>query len=427
MAFVMALACAASAVAAGPDFKGALEVGYDRFAQIYRITDELQITDVAGSIRLGESSLRDTTDVFTDGRGLIELGLVQEQGVHRYEIKGRFSGGTDLLRESAVLRYRSRPATGRNRLDLEFDVEGRQFRDDSSFSLSSDNLYFDGKTRWRHAVSESVNIGAKLRGEMYRYDRRSDFEYDQNRWSASATANLRRGWNLSLDLEAGGGARSAPDTTEIDYDRAFVRGDLYWSLGSGLQLGLYSAMERRIYRDESVRTPYWDWVTEPDLSFAFKDEWTLRLSAPQEWLLYDQDDVVYYDMWLGRAGLELARRWGMLELGLESRWSWLKSPFDTEDEYGQPSGVLRVDWFSTGRLWFSLSEEIGRRHYEQPPDGSLELYSDYTFFRTTLLASYRIHEHLVLDGFLSDEPETHRRDEDDSRLTLFTLALRATF
>ena len=55
------------------------------------------------------------------------------------------------------------------------------------------------------------------------------------------------------------------------------------------------------------------------------------------------------------------------------------------------------------------------------------LYSDYRFFRTTFLGSVSIVSNVSFDLFVSDEPESHLRAEDDARLTLITASLRWTY
>ena len=218
-----------------------------------------------------------------------------------------------------------------------------------------------------------------------------------------------------------------PDSNQISYNRAFARGDLYWSFGFGHHFSLYASTERRVFHNELVRSPYWDLVFEPDLLFELGPKWGVRLRSPQEILRYDRDGAVYQDTWLGRVGVEGFRRFGDWEVGLEPRFTWQVSPYEVEDEFTQPSLVIRVEVYGTGRFWLSFSEEIGRRHYEVSIEEDLAFYSDFTYFRTTILATYRFLENLSFDAFISDEPEAHQREQDDSRLSLFSFALRASF
>jgi hypothetical protein len=403
-----------------------VELGYDRFAQVFRITDSILLDSLSPTAVLRSSS-KDTTDVFTEFRAQGELRLQRPKGTHRYDLLLLGSLGSSLNRATFDGVYRYWPEKSPTSWDLEAKVEGRQFRSDSSFSLNHDNLRSLLSARWRRRLSNSLQFGLKLKDEDLRYDGRSDFEYDQNRWTASSLLSLNRGLDLTLDFEAGGGARAVPDSTEIGYERGFFNADALWIFGSGHTLSLFSAFERRVFHDPSARSPYWDLVLQPQLRILLDSVWRLNLDLAQELLLYDVDGEVYKDTWLGQVGVCLSRRFGQLELGLEPSWSWDSSPRYADDEYHQPSVIVRADLYGTGRLWFTLSEEIGRRLYESAPEGSVQLYTDYTFFRTTLMATLTVSETLSLSAFVSDQPDNHVREEDDSRLTLYSLSLRSSF
>ena len=353
--------------------------------------------------------------------------LQRPKGAHRYDFLLLGSLGSSLNRATFDGVYRYRPERSATKWDLEAKVEGRQFRSDSSFSLNHDNLRSLVSARWRRSLSSSLDFGFKLKDEDLRYQGRSDFEYDQNRWTASSLMSLNRGLELSLDLEAGGGVRTVPDSTSISYERGFLNADALWIFGPGHSLSLFSAFERRVFHDPNTRSPYWDLVLQPQLRILLGAVWRLNLDFAQELLLYDVDGQVYEDTWLGEVGVCLSRRFGQLELGLEPSWSWDSSPRFADDEYHQPSVIVKADLYGTGRLWFTLDEEIGRRYYKDAPEGSLQLYTDYTFFRTTLMATLTISKALSLSAFVSDQPDNHVREEDDSRLTLYSLSLRSSF
>jgi hypothetical protein len=373
-----------------------------------------------------ESAFRDTTDVFTEYRGAVELGLRHDSEAWRVDARARASAGTDLVREDLGLDLRWRPDTAHT-LDLDLDLQGRQFRDDSDFSLNSDTFEGRARAHWRRRLGETWRVGVRTRQELLRYEERSIYELDSQRSELSLTADLRSGWSDWLALELGAGRRGVRDSSAIAYDRVFGRLDGSLELDDRVQVSLHHSFERRVYDDEQVRSPFWDLVVEPELRLRLGDAIELRWHSPLEWLQYDTGTTVYFDSFLGRSGLMLAGQRGGFEWGFEPRWSWLQSPSEVEDEYVQPSFLVRVDWFGSERWWFSLSEEVGHRDYRDPPEDGLNLYSDYTFLRTTFLGSFRLTENLSLEGFLSDEPESHRSDADDARLTLVTASIRWTW
>jgi hypothetical protein len=421
------LSCVAAVVHAGtPELSSAIELGYDRFAQVFKITDSI-LLDSLGPSSAFRSSSKDTTDVFSEFRAHGELRLRNRDGVHRYDLLLLGSLGTALNRATLDAVYHYRPQEGPTRWDLEAKVEGRQFVTGSSYSLSHDNLRSTTSARWRRKVSNTAEIGLKLKDEDLRYDGRSEFEYDQNRWTGSGLLSLDRGLGFTLDLEAGGGVRTVPDSTQISYRRAFLNADMLWLFGAGHSLSCFSTLERRAFHDPATRSSYWDLVLQPQLRILLSPLWRLSFDLSQELLFYDTEGQVYQDTWIGAVGLGLTRRLGELELGVQPRWSWDSSPLFADDEYHQPSVVVKADLYGTGKLWFTLSEEIGRRLYKDPPAGSIQLYTDYTFFRTTLMATLSVTEKLSLSAFVSDQPDNHVREEDDSRLTLYSLSLRASF
>ncbi len=421
------LSCVAAVVrAAPPQLSSAIELGYDRFAQVFKITDSI-LLDSLGPSASFRSSSKDTTDVFTEFRAQGELRLRNPEGIHRYDLLLLGSLGTSLNRATLDAVYRYRAQESPTKWDLEAKVEGRQFVSDSSFSLSHDNLRAFTSARWRRRASDLVEFGLKLKDEDLRYDGRSAFEYDQNRWTGSGLLSLDQGLGLTLDLEAGGGARTVPDSTQISYRRGFLNADLLWLFGAGHSLSCFSTFERRMFHDPNTRSAYWDLVLEPQLRILMSPLWRLSLDLSQELLFYDTDGEVYQDTWIGELGIGLTRRLGELELGVQPRWSWDSSPRFADDEYHQPSVVVKADLYGTGRLWFTFSEEIGRRFYATPPASSIQLYTDYTFFRTTLMATLSVSKRFSLNAFVSDQPDNHLREEDDSRLTLYSLSLRASF
>lgn len=416
------------AVAATPDstrvgwrLGAAVAGGVDSFAQTFQITDTVQ-----SDLLLDQRALRDTTEVFTEFRLVGEASAHFERRRHRFLARGRVSSGTDLLRGTLLLEGRAERDDRSHRFDARVEVEGRQFREDSDFALSSDVLETEARLHWRHRPHPDFRWGILGRGEMLRYADPGEFEVDQDRGDLSVTATVTRGWDWSLDVDAGGGVRHSPGSSTIpSYDRGFLRTDLAWTQSLHWSLETHAAVERREYRDTSVRSPYTDLLLEPSMTWSPTLDWRFRLSTANEWLLYDTPTEVYFDFWLGSLGLEARRSLGAWEVSLEPRWSWLASEVDTEDAYVQPSLLGRVEWFPSSAIWLSLSGEFGQRDYVEPGAESLDLYSDYLFLRTTLLLSWSLRDGLSADVFLSDEPESHRQAEDDSRLTLLTASLRA--
>ena len=407
--------------------RATFEFGVDSFAQVYRLTDF-----AAESLLDEESTLRTETDVFTEWRGAAELGLRIGDTRRGGDLRTRVSVGTDILRGDASFDLGLRDDG--QRLDLRLDVEGRRFREDSDYALNSDLAEARLRAHWRRGVREDWELGLRLRGQGTRFERPSEFELDNERVDLALTSQLRAGTAQWFDLEFGGtrrsvaSAASVPDSTVGIFAWSSVFGLAEWAHDDAgpWRLRLAQWIERRVYDDESRRSALWNVSIEPEIRLRLDSDWELRWRSAIEWLDYDDDRQAYYDLALGRTGLGLVRRWGTWEASVEPRFGWLSAPAPNEDEYQQPSVVLALDGFGGDRVFLSISEEIGHRDYRDPLGGQV-LYTDYWFLRSTILASVAVTGTASVEFFLSDEPESHRNEVDDARLTLVTATLRVRF
>jgi len=424
----------ASAVPAAAEIawqpRGLVEIGVDSFAQIFRLTDEVSL-----NLTSEESVLRTETDVYTELRGAGQLGLAIGDSRNGGDLRARLSYGTDTIRANALARMHVRDS--RQRFDAEVEIDGRRFRDDSDLTLSSDFGEVRTRAHWRRTVNESWELGLRAQGEMTRYEQQSLFEIDNERVDVSVTSELRSDLDHWLDLEAGIGRRWAVDYTDpenpeavasiLAYDRFTGLAQWVFDGGGRWRTSLSHWIERRDYEDEAQRSSLWNLVVEPEVRLRLDEDWDLRWRTAIEWLDYDTSSSTYYDIALGRTGMALTRRWRNYEWGVEPRVGWLGTPVPNEDEYLQPSVVFSFDGFGE-RFFISIQEEIGHRDYRTLATAdALGLYSDYWFLRSTILASVTVYRDTSLEFFLSDEPESHRSEEDDSRLTLVSATLRVSF
>lgn len=414
-----------SAPAAPREIRSHVEVGFDSYLQQFRLSDEVLGTDLDAPDAFNEVSVRDTTEVFREFRTLAELELFDERPEGRLSLRGRASAGSQSTRQGATLETRMGGFEDPTRLDLSADFDARQFRSGGDYELQSDVVQLNARMHARRRVREDTRLGLRLRAGNEDYATPSEYEQDQRRLDLSSTLEIESGLRWFHSLELGVGWRVLPDTTQISSDRLFAHDELQWR-GEHWSVLLLAGGERRVFRDSDVRSPYWDFALEPALGRALGSNWRLTGKSLLEVLDYDRNSTVYFDYLHTQFGLELAYARARWSLALEPRWGWLDASSDVDDRYRQPSVHARFDWFGTGRIWLSLSEEFGHRdHAESNED--VDFYTDYWFLRTTLLFSLRLTDWLHCDAFLSDEPEQHRDAVDDGRLTLFSSSLRATF
>lgn len=403
-----------------------LELGFDSYLQQFRLTEDL-LGDLDSPDASIERGLRDTTEVFTEFRARGDLAFASTGERVRWNSRASASAGTDLYREALDFDLRAESLGRSRRLSLRAEAEARQFRDDSDFSLSSDLIEGRATLHLQQRASQDWVFGVRGRGAWIDYATPSTYELDSRRADLSLTTRVSKGFDSYLDLEAGGGRRAHPDSTQISYDRAFAYADVGAGFAERWRAGLSAGLERRVYDDPATRSPFWDLLVEPRLERRTDSGGRAILGVDLEWLRYDTDGSVFYDTLLGRALLGLQTRHGSWTFGVEPAWSWLSSPLEVDERFQQPSVAVEVDYFGVGRLWLSLREEVGWRDFVEAADEDLRLYSDYLFLRSTLLLSIEIRPGLSVDGFLSDEPKNHQLSEDDGRLTVFTLSLKMSF
>jgi hypothetical protein len=97
------------------------------------------------------------------------------------------------------------------------------------------------------------------------------------------------------------------------------------------------------------------------------------------------------------------------------------------------SWVQDLAWNTAGgtRAWISLSYEPGVRSYPafdtNPVDREPSLFSDYSYHRLSLFANVRIARSLTFSAFIDYPPEDHKREGDDTTVTLVSLELTSAF
>lgn len=423
-ALVLIVCSLAASKSPATEFGGAVELGIDSFVQRFRLSDFSLAGDIDAPDFSAEASLRDTTEVFSEFRTLLEFALRHEDAENRVDLRTRASFGSERSVGAATLEARMGSHRTPSRLDVAASIESRRFHSGSDFSLQSDAILLDLRAHGSRRLGEDLRAGLRVRVRQEDFESPSIFELNERRLDLSTTVRFARGLASTADLELGAGWRDVADSTQISHLRSFAFAEL-GRYGSDWSLSLRSGLEHRDYEDPAARSPYWNLILEPTIARRVGDRWRLSLRSAHEFLDYRQDSPIYFDSAVGRAGIELARSSLRWSFSVEPRWSWLTAPSGVDDRYRQPSLVTRFDWSGGGRFWLSLGEEIGHRDYASSVS-EFAFYSDYWFFRTTLLASARLRPWLNLDVFLSDEPEAHRSDQDDGRLTLFSASLRAS-
>jgi hypothetical protein len=342
---------------------------------------------------------------------------------HRWFLRAGLSGGTELYRESLDTGMRLRTSGGREWLRTDLLWLARQFRNDSEYSLSSDNHEGRLLTAVSPWSSEHVAVELRARGRNVHYATPSTLEVDYT--DGSAGLYLRspgrgfRTWNLGGQYTA----RNYPDSTEINREGFTLEGD--YDHGSLYrEFRVFHRSERRRIADETARPSAWFHWSELETAQPVDPGWVILRGSSEIWD-YDVAQGAWYDSWLlgGQAGY----RWGD---PLRSRWEILLTGenLDAGDEpetYSQLGLQIGTEAMSA-RFSGSVSVEIGQRWYRDAinsTDAFVLQYSDYAFLALWLMGNWTISEHFSVDLTANFEPENHTEQDDNLALGFGSLRL----
>jgi len=247
---------------------------------------------------------------------------------HRWRVRGEASTGTELWREKLEGDYRYLDTGGITRLRFIGRFWGRQFRDNTSFTRSSNN--WEGRLEGRGSPWAGGGAALDLRawGNFIDYRNPSTLEVDYKDTGVGVFARSR---GTSLTNWSGGVRRSArvyPDSSAIDRDTWSVEGDFDSHDLDGRGVRLYHKSSHRRIADETVRPSAWTHWT--DLYGAVgAGAGNVVLEIQNEIWKYDEETGAYFNSW--RADTFLGYRWGDI---LEAVWQrptprWACAPGST--------------------------------------------------------------------------------------------------
>lgn len=416
----MILAAASTAWADADDTRWNLAVssGFDAFVHSYPLATS------------------DTTETIAEY--LAQLGIEghsPRSGRHRWSLRAETSMGTQLFRERIEGGYRLVDEERRTRLVLNGSLWGRQYRRETEYTLSSDNI--EGRLEMRTYPLIRSGWGLEARGwnAFQRFATPSSLEVDDRDLGGGAYVRSR---GLGGHLWSAGvlhAARSYPDSARINRKTTGV--EAYYELADRGEAAfrLHHRSDRRLIDDETARPSAW--IHWSDLDSAVPaGPGRVFCDLRSELWSYDQEMSAYFDSWRveGFAGFGwgdiLGTRW---RLGLAGERLAAGDSPETYSQFGLRAAVEAYADDVSGLL----SVEFGQRMYDEVSDGnpvsdsitdaldpSLVAaedefwfnYSDFSFWAVWLMASWRIDEHFSLDVLANYEPERHTESLDDSAL-----------
>jgi hypothetical protein len=392
-----------------------LTAGFDSFTHSYALAN----TDTS------ETVTEFMTQAGFEGRSA-------NSGASRWRVRGEASAGTDLWRERLEADWRRVDHGGSTRVRAAGRLWGRQYRDDSDYARSSNQVEGRGELQVVPWAARHAELTAGGWGTFTGFATPSPLEQNLREFGAVVGARSRGltgpQWTVSLRRAA----RSYPDSAAIDRKTWSLDGDVNHQAANGGSVRLFHRSERRLAAEPDVRPDAWShWTDVAAAVPALAGQATVEIQS-ESWR-YGQPTEIYLDCWrlsgvLGyRRGDILGPQWS---LGLAGERF---EAGDSPESYAQ-AGVRAGIESLGGRLNGSLSVEYGRRDYAGNAAGEATAddvtgiatdipYSDFNYWKLWLLGEWRLGPGVSLQAMASWEPERHTASADDASLGFTNLRL----
>lgn len=352
---------------------------------------------------------------------------------HRWRVRGEVSDGTQLWRERLEGDYSWQDSNRLTRFRLLGHFWGRQYKRTTDYILSSDN--FEGRLEGRAYpwVGKTAALDIRAWGGFIDYKTPTNLEVDYEDVGLGVFVRSRTLGNHMWGGGVRGARRAYPDSSEIDRDTYSVEADYDYQDLSGQGVRLFHKSGRRLIADEAVRPSAWThWTDAQGLKSAGPGH--VYLEAQSEIWNYDQQTDVYFNSW--RLETALGYRWGDILKAV-----WKAGPVlefmeagNSPESYNQLGIRGGVESYGSA-VGGSVTLEYGRRNYSPVDvvldDGSgdldgfttLDLYSDFNYWKIWLIGSWRISRKFSLDFLANYEPENHTENTDDATIGFASLHL----
>ncbi len=352
---------------------------------------------------------------------------------NRWRLRAEASTGTELWRERVEGDYSRLDSNRNTRYRLMGHFWGRQYKRSTDFVLSSDN--FEGRLEGRvyPLVGKTAALDVRAWGGFINYRTPSTLEVD---YDDAGVGVFVRSQSLGSHLWGGGVRRSRrayPDSSEIDRTNWSLEGDYDYHDLDGQGVRVFHKSDRRLIADESVRPSAWAHWTDIQGQVQ-TGPGHVYLELQSEIWDYDQETDVYFNSW--RIESALGYRGGDILAAV-----WKAGPVlevmeagDSPEAYTQLGIRGGVESYGSA-VSGSVTLEYGRRIYSQGEvvfddataellgTSTLDLYTDFNYWKIWLLGSWQISRKFSLDFMANYEPENHVENTDDSAIGFASLHL----
>ena len=352
---------------------------------------------------------------------------------NRWRLRAEASTGTELWRERVEGDYSHLDSNRYTRFRLLGHFWGRQYKRSTDFVLSSDNFEGRLEARLYPLVGKIAALDVRAWGGFINYRTPSTLEVD---YDDAGVGVFVRSQSLGSHMWGGGvrrARRAYPDSSEIDRTNWSVEGDYNYHDLDGQGVRVYHKSDRRLSADESVRPSAWTNWTDVQGQVQTGPGHVYFKVQSEIWD-YDQETNVYFNSW--RIESTLGYRGGDILAAV-----WKAGPVlevmeagDSPEAYTQLGIRGGVESYASA-VSGSVTLEYGRRTYSQGEvvfdddtadllgTSTLDLYTDFNYWKIWLLGSWRISRKFSLDFLANYEPENHVENTDDSAIGFASLHL----
>ena len=400
--FVLMILCP---VAARGESRNRLTFGFDSFIDRFTILE----VDTAESVQEYYTGL--SNDLLFK-RKRVSGGLRNFFKIGKQTIDEHIDGELSLL---------LMPST---RIDIRSFFHYKHFQESSDYTFGNDYIQSNSMLKIRRKLGETSKLTLRSRFEGIDYERQNEFDYDYYYYDGGI--EFEAGSLLRKMIKVGGflGHREAPDTTEMNYERAAGEVEVQFMLGDSGLLHIYSMGDRRDYKG-TVRSSYWLILSQAELMLTSLSGRSLSVKFESEYTAYDDPTLIFFDNHFIRsgAGVKIPLR-ERLSVTAEPRVARMFCRDYAEERYIEYTFNLGIELFGRNDFWLIASYEPGYRDYIIDTN---DIYSDFYLNRLSLMGSVPLRMGFFVNIFAMHDPEHHMRREDDFSITLISLDLTKRF
>ncbi|HER43676.1 MAG TPA: hypothetical protein ENO08_04375, partial [Candidatus Eisenbacteria bacterium] len=381
------IAVAACPISARGEIRNRLTLGFDSFIDRFTIVD----VDTAESVHeyyigLG-NDLRFKSDRAAGG------------------LNNFFRAGTQTIDEHIDGEISLLPVPS-TRVDIRSFFHFKHFQESSDYTFGNDYLQSNTLLKIRRTLGEGSKLTLRGRFEGVDYERQNQFDYDYYYYDSGL--EFEAGSFLRRLIRVGGfvGHKEAPDTTEMNYERAAGEIEMQFTAGESGLLHIYTMGDRRDYRG-TVRSSYWLVLSQAEFMITSLGGRSLSVRFESEYTAYDDPTPVFFDNHFVRcgAGVKIPLR-ERLSMNAEPRVARMFCRDYAEERYREYTVLLGVELFGGNDFWLIAGYEPGYRDYISDTNA---LYSDFYLNRLSLMGSIPLSADFYVNVFAMHDPEKHMR------------------